>query len=207
MNVLVIDDDAVASNFLAMQLKMLGKTPQLANSGAKGIELVESLAPLLILLDCQMPEMDGFETARALRAGGYAGPIVGLTAEDDATIRDRCLAAGMTEYERKPIDVARLKGVLEKFLRSGRDPLAKCRAIAEKSGFPALAKKMAEGFVKSTDEALARNDLAVLAGVRDGAVNFGAEDFAEDVARGIAAGDLAGVQASWQSCRQILLSA
>ena len=207
VNVLVIDDDTVASSFLAMQLKMLGQVPHLASGGRAGLDLLAQASMALILLDCQMPEMDGFETAVAIRQAGFQGPVIGLTAETTADIRDRCLQAGMNEYERKPIDVARLKGLLDRHLQAtspARDPLAKCRMVAEKSGFAGLAKRMAESFIKSSEEMLATQNWAAL---HESAVKFGAEDFAEEVARVQANSDPSPLGAAWQKCKERLLEA
>ena len=204
MNVLVIDDDSVASSFLALQLKMLGKTPHMASSGKAGLEKLAQAPVELILLDCQMPEMDGFETAAAIRQSGFQGPVIGLTAETTSDIRQRCLEAGMTEYECKPIDVARLKKLLEQHLSApagGRDPLAKCRMLAEKSGFPGLAAKMAGGFIKSSEEALARNDLDSL---HKSALQFGAEDFADQVSQAQRNNAPASLSGAWERLKKIL---
>jgi CheY-like chemotaxis protein len=201
MKVLVIDDDQVACNFVMLQLKMLGKTVELAHSGKDGLAKQAQSDYAFILLDCQMPEMDGWETARKLREAGFKGTIIGLTGEDGPGVRDRCLAAGMDEYQTKPVNV----GILTKLLVAkspGRDPLAKARALAEKSGFAGLAQRMAEGFIKSTEESLAKNDLAAL---QQAATQFGAEDFADEVAavlhKGGGAADLA---EAWERCKAAL---
>ncbi|MBS2036436.1 response regulator [bacterium] len=201
MNVLVIDDDPVAANFVMLQLKMLGKTVELAHSGKDGLAKMAQASYAYILLDCQMPELDGWETATRLREAGFKGTIIGLTGEDGPGVRDRCLAAGMDEYQTKPVNVA----ILTKLLApkaAGRDPLAKARALAEKSGFAGLAQRMAEGFIKSTEESLAKNDLATL---QQAAVQFGAEDFAEEVAAVIQkGGDSAALAEGWSRCKAAL---
>jgi len=147
-----------------------------------------------------MPEMDGWETAQKLREAGFKGTIIGLTGEDGPGVRDRCLAAGMDEYQTKPVNV----GILTKLLapKATRDPLAKARALAEKSGFAGLAQRMAEGFIKSTEEALAKNDLP---GLQQAATQFGAEDFADDVSAVLQkGGDAAALTEAWTRCKTAL---
>jgi signal transduction histidine kinase/ActR/RegA family two-component response regulator len=71
----------------------------------------------LILMDCQMPEMDGFTATRHLRAQGVDTPIVALTANAMMGDRDRCVAAGMTDYLTKPIEPSKLAETLNRYLR------------------------------------------------------------------------------------------
>jgi CheY-like chemotaxis protein len=73
-------------------------------------------------MDCQMPELDGFEATRALRAGAAgvamaAVPVIALTANVFAGDRERCLAAGMTDYLSKPLKPAALEELVERVLR------------------------------------------------------------------------------------------
>lgn len=202
MNVLVIDDDPVAANFVMLQLKMLGKTVDLAHSGKDGLAKTAQADYAYILLDCQMPELDGWQTASQLREAGYRGTIIGLTGEDGPGVRDRCLAAGMDEYQTKPVNVGILTRLLAPKAPIARDPLAKARALAEKSGFAGLAQRMADGFIKTTEESLAKNDLAAL---QTAAAQFGAEDFAEEVARVIQeGGDASRLSQAWNQCKAAL---
>lgn len=202
MNVLVIDDDPVAANFVMLQLKMLGKTVDLAHSGKDGLARMAMAEYACILLDCQMPELDGWQTASKLREAGYRGTIIGLTGEDGPGVRDRCLQAGMDEYQTKPVNVGILTRLLAPKAATARDPLAKARALATKSGFAGLAQRMAEGFIKTTEESLARNDLA---GLQVAAAQFGAEDFAEEVGRVLQAGGQASdLSEAWNRCKTAL---
>jgi CheY-like chemotaxis protein len=74
----------------------------------------------IILMDMQMPVMDGDEATVSLRAGGYAGTIVALTAHAKASDRDKCLRAGCDEYFAKPIDRSRFFEMLTRFFKSPR---------------------------------------------------------------------------------------
>ena len=86
---------------------------------AEGLEALEALqgpAYTVVLMDCQMPELDGYETTQVIRAqeaGGKRQPIVATTATNQ---RKQCLEAGMDDYLRKPLDLPRLKHALERWL-------------------------------------------------------------------------------------------
>lgn len=78
----------------------------------------------LVLMDCRMPRVDGYQAARQLRADGFTQPIIALTANAAAGERERCLAWGMNEYLSKPVDPARLAQVLSEWTghASPREP-------------------------------------------------------------------------------------
>jgi CheY-like chemotaxis protein len=101
----------------------LGCVSDVAQNGAEALEMVQRHHYDLILMDCQMPVMDGFEAARAIRrAGGrfLDVPIVALTASVLPGQRTRCLAAGMNDYLAKPI----LKDALEAMLQRWLSPVS-----------------------------------------------------------------------------------
>jgi CheY-like chemotaxis protein/HPt (histidine-containing phosphotransfer) domain-containing protein len=112
-------------------VQTLGWRTELAGGGAEAVECATRTAYAAILMDCQMPGMDGFEaTARIRRHGGpsRATPIIALTASALPSDRERCLAAGMDDFLGKPITLAELAAVLGRWLRRPGPELAVLRA-------------------------------------------------------------------------------
>lgn len=114
--VLVIDDDVDCADTIAMVLRRLGAEVAVAYSGASGISLFSSFQPDLIFLDIGMPQMDGYDTARELRAAaspGLAVKIVALTGWGRDEDRARTLTAGFDHHLVKPAEMADLRDLLE----------------------------------------------------------------------------------------------
>jgi signal transduction histidine kinase len=116
--VLVVEDVAVNRRLMAILLEALGATVTAANDGADAVErALAGDAFDLILMDMQMPVLDGYDATAALRRAGYAGPIVALTAHAMADDRARCLRVGCDDYLTKPIDRGALAAVVHRYLR------------------------------------------------------------------------------------------
>jgi signal transduction histidine kinase/CheY-like chemotaxis protein len=118
LNVLVAEDNYVNQRLIVRMLEKSGHRVEVARTGREAVEAVGRGAYDLVLMDCLMPEMDGFEATRAIRAseietGGHL-PIVALTANAMQGDRDQCLAAGMDEYLTKPILKEVLDAILER---------------------------------------------------------------------------------------------
>ncbi|CAM3243184.1 ATP-binding protein [Asticcacaulis taihuensis] len=99
-------------------LEMFGYEVDLAVDGASAVYMADSLRYAIILMDIQMPEMDGFEATRLIRRSGRPNaetPIIGMTAHALDGIREKCLAAGMNEYLSKPFAPADLESRLGQF--------------------------------------------------------------------------------------------
>jgi len=113
--VLVIDDNRDAADSTAMLLGVLGAQPHVAYDGESGLAAIRTWRPDLVLLDLDMPGMDGFEVARRIRAdAGTAGlPIVALTGWGQQQDRQRTLEAGFDRHLVKPADPQSLQAVLE----------------------------------------------------------------------------------------------
>ena len=109
MKLLLVEDGVDNQRLISFLLKKSGGTVHLAENGQIGYDLAMAAAaegmPFdVILMDMQMPIMDGYTATRTLRENGYEGPIVALTAHAMADDRRRCLDAGCTDFATKPID-------------------------------------------------------------------------------------------------------
>jgi two-component system, cell cycle response regulator DivK len=104
--ILVIEDNEQNLYLMRFLLENKGYTVAAARLGCEGIELALRLKPQAILLDIQLPEMDGYAVARALRqqAGFEQAPIIAVTSYAMPGDREKALAAGATDYIEKPIN-------------------------------------------------------------------------------------------------------
>jgi CheY-like chemotaxis protein len=114
--VLVVDDNEVNQIVAVELLESMGLRVDVASSGEDAIEAIETIDYALVLMDCQMPGMDGYETARELRRRGQRLPIVAFTAHVLVEEREKVLRAGMDDYLTKPIDPEELSAVLSRQL-------------------------------------------------------------------------------------------
>jgi CheY-like chemotaxis protein/HPt (histidine-containing phosphotransfer) domain-containing protein len=125
LRILLVDDDAVNQLVTTSALHRVGYNVEVAHNGHRAIELTEGERWDLILMDMQMPDLDGCRTTSAIRArerGAWRTPIIGLTANADSKAdRDRCVAAGMDVVLGKPINLELLTTLVEKYTsRDGR---------------------------------------------------------------------------------------
>ena len=121
IRVLVADDNVVNQRVAARMLERLGLRADVAANGREAIEMVSMLPYDVVLMDCQMPEMNGYQASLEIRAREKAGRqlrIIAMTAEASATSRDLCLEAGMDDYISKPVKLERLIEVLDKWAPS-----------------------------------------------------------------------------------------
>jgi signal transduction histidine kinase/ActR/RegA family two-component response regulator len=125
---LLVDDNAINQKVAFLTLRKLGYHADVAGNGCDALEAIARQHYDLVLMDCIMPKMDGFEATRRLRTmGGHAAdvPVIAMTANAFAEDRKACLAAGMTDYLAKPVHEADLNRVLERWLVNGPRPNAK----------------------------------------------------------------------------------
>ncbi|MBV9439662.1 MAG: response regulator [Candidatus Eremiobacteraeota bacterium] len=119
VRVLVAEDNPVNRKLALQQLKKLGYSARAVADGREAIEAVSGGHYDLVLMDCQMPEVDGFAATREIRRAeverGVHVPIVAMTANALEGDREACLAAGMDDYLAKPVQLASLRAVVERF--------------------------------------------------------------------------------------------
>ncbi len=121
-HILLVEDNKVNMEIMSKILSMFGCQVTVAENGLIAVEAVRTRSFDLIFMDCQMPEMDGFEAARiivSLKAEGKIDPvpIVALTANALKEDRERCLESGMDDYLSKPVRKSSLEAILLKWLR------------------------------------------------------------------------------------------
>jgi two-component system, OmpR family, response regulator MprA len=117
MRVLVVDDDRAVREALRRALTLGGYEVQLAEGGARALELLAQALPDAVVLDVAMPDIDGLEVCRRLRRLGNRVPILMLTARDAVSDRIDGLDVGADDYMVKPFDIGELKARLRALLR------------------------------------------------------------------------------------------
>lgn len=118
ISVLLVEDNLINQKVAKHMLEKLGCTVHVAENGRQAVEMVQRAEFHLVLMDCQMPEMDGIEATRVLRSLGCCTPIVALTAHGLSGDRDRCIAAGMNEYLTKPVQLQELANAVGRWTRN-----------------------------------------------------------------------------------------
>jgi CheY-like chemotaxis protein len=116
---LLVEDNPVNQRVALAVLGKLGYQAELAANGAEAVTAVAARTYDLILMDCQMPVMDGFEATRRIReaqAGTRRVPILAMTANAMQGDRERCLQAGMDDYIPKPVTLDALRIALSRWL-------------------------------------------------------------------------------------------
>ncbi len=125
-SILLAEDNAVNQEVTLGMLEVLGCPATAVENGRRAIDLLASQPFSAILMDCQMPEMDGFEATRAIRrqeqGSGRRIPIVALTAHALQGDRELCLAAGMDDYLSKPFTIEQLRTVIHRWLPAFSQP-------------------------------------------------------------------------------------
>ncbi len=157
--VLVVDDNAVNRTVAGGLLERGGLNVEYAEDGVEALALTLAGAYDLVLMDMQMPTLDGLGATRAMRARGYARPIVGLTANAFTSDRDACLAAGMDDFIAKPVTWAKLREMLQTWLVEEAGPADRARPAVVTAAGPGDADCAGPGVVRA-----AAPDLADCAG-------------------------------------------
>jgi signal transduction histidine kinase/HPt (histidine-containing phosphotransfer) domain-containing protein len=133
--VLIVEDNPLNRKLIRLTLERAGVTVETAENGRVALEKAEQQSFDLVLMDMQMPVMDGFIATCQFRERGYAGPIIALTAHALPDERDRCLAAGCNAFISKPIDLDHLKMTVARLIST---TLGSAKRIAAKHPCPEL---------------------------------------------------------------------
>ena len=120
--ILLVEDNPINQMVAQKMLEKVGLKPKLANNGLQAMQLLNEQTFDLVLMDCQMPEMDGFDATREIRKleikaiNQNSIPVVAMTANVMSGDRERCLDVGMDDYIGKPVQRDQLESVLRKWL-------------------------------------------------------------------------------------------
>ncbi len=148
LSVLLVDDGPDNQALLGRFLTASGATVEFAANGAEAVEKARNGDHDVVLMDMEMPVVDGYTAARSLRAGGYLPPIVALTAHSTAGEREKCLAQGCSDYLAKPFKPNALVDTIERVVRPERTAPAETHMESEFAGDPILGPLIAN-FVKN----------------------------------------------------------
>jgi signal transduction histidine kinase/CheY-like chemotaxis protein len=178
LRVLVAEDNPVNQKVAVAMLKRLGYRVDVVANGAEAVDALERVPYAAILMDCQMPVLNGYEATEEIREREQRTPerhipIVALTASAIKGDEERCLAAGMDAYVTKPVTVAALGEVLGRLVEPGNEVLdaETVEGLWELGGdTPAVLNELADAFIEGTPAqiavltgAVARSDLETVA--------------------------------------------
>ncbi len=146
LKVLLAEDNKLNQRLATIVLERLGFTFRVANSGREALDLMTSFRPDIVLMDIQMPEMDGYEATRMIRKLDDPSlrltPIIALTAYALQEEVEKCKAAGMNGFIAKPFQTEQLKSTILQLIHEGKEPpAARIEAVnsaTESHGLPAL---------------------------------------------------------------------
>lgn len=158
-HVLVAEDNSINQKVMVSLLKELGCTADTVGNGFEAIDAAGRIPYNLVLMDCQMPEMDGFTATREIRKNEAEGkhiPIVAMTAHAMTGDKEKCLDAGMDDYLSKPINPQDLAAVLTRYIRpvphNGKSILKLPKGMDD----PALLREVTKLFLKQAPKYLSQ---------------------------------------------------
>ncbi|MBI1283052.1 MAG: response regulator [Thiobacillus sp.] len=173
--ILVVEDHPVNQKVLAHQLHEMGLQYTVASSGSRALDLLAKEHFDLVLMDCQMPVMDGYETTQRIRqlpSGARRIPVIALTANAGSDFREVCIAAGGNDYLSKPYTEEALAALLTQWLPQAGPGTAQAALLdlpalyARYPGKPDLVEELAAVFNSTTEASLEK----LRSGIEQGAV-------------------------------------
>ncbi len=170
--VLIAEDNPVNQKLLRAQLGKLGYRPDVVGNGREAVAAVERAAYDIVLMDCRMPEMNGLDATRAIRAleaGKRHTQIIAMTANALERDRQRCLDAGMDDYLAKPLHLEDLRAALQRAMERAAPPVQPAADAA-----PTPAGEASAGDPSADEEPALRRE--VLDGLRGDIVDGGSAD-------------------------------
>ena len=132
---ILLAEDNITNQYVALgMLKKIGLAADTVNDGKEALKALELIRYDLVLMDVQMPEMDGLAATRAIRdpesnTKNRDVPIIAMTAHTGQDDRNRCIEAGMNDYLSKPVDTKALASILEKWLPEEKEPVSLSKSI------------------------------------------------------------------------------
>ena len=181
--ILVAEDNPVSRELALRLLQKLGCRADAAANGREALFMHEALNYDMLIMDCQMPELDGYEATRQLRAKEAAScparrtPVLALTASSDGSEREQCLAAGMDDFIAKPVHAQTLKLILSRWLHrcapgEAGQAVAGDQLAAVRAAFGHEFAPLAALFLRDSESRLALLKTAVAAGDRNQAARL-----------------------------------
>jgi CheY-like chemotaxis protein len=189
IRLLLAEDNPVNQKVAVLTLERLGYHVDVASDGAQAVDAVQRNRYDAVLMDCQMPVLDGFEATRQIRAAEPAGqriPIIALTSSATEADRQQCLDAGMDDHVAKPLHPATLQDVLGRITTQEAPPEDDPIAVLAAAAGPEVLADLIETFATDSQvqlehlrQAAASSDLPALAAaahrIRGAAGVFGAK--------------------------------
>ena len=121
IRILVAEDNPVNQKVAQAMLRKMGLRANVVANGQEAVNALQMIPYDLVLMDCQMPEMDGFEATRSIRQEGSRAlnpqiPIIAMTASNMRGDRDKCIQAGMSDFIAKPVQKRELSEIIDRWL-------------------------------------------------------------------------------------------
>ena len=161
-SVLLVEDNPVNQDVTREMLEAMGYQADIAASGREALQKLAGNAYDLVLMDCQMPGMDGYETTRLIRANRKTSlPIIALTALAMKGDREICLAAGMNDYLSKPFNMQQLGEILNRWLAGDQKVADSVDIIKEEAAPQADAETKATAAVAEAVDAARKRPVLV----------------------------------------------